>query len=162
MYFVELVLKCIKAGGLDIYRGNHRRHHRRRQQLALMLLSSRGVIYAGQTGLEKFYYRSAALGLRPAASDLYPGVGPRHKEMIPYFRFLCKVQGASYLLRHAADAQWAILINSPGDLCHQAQRYNMLMHTHARATQPSHSERQRTPPGKKTKFLRGPPQGFAN
>lgn len=54
MYFVELVLKCIKAGGLDIYRepSNHRR-----QQLAVMLLSSRGVIYAGQTGLEKFYYR---------------------------------------------------------------------------------------------------------
>jgi hypothetical protein len=107
-----------------------------------MLLSSRGVIYAGQTGLEKFYYRSA-LGLRPAAADLYSGVGPRHKEMIPYFRFLCKVQGASYLLRHAADAQWAILINSPGDLCHQAQRYNMLMHTHARATQPSRNQQER-------------------
>jgi hypothetical protein len=161
MYFVELVLKCIKAGGLDIYRANRRRHHRR-QQLAVMLLSSRGVIYAGQTGLEKFYYRSA-LGLRPAVADLYPGVGPRHKEMIPYFRFLCKVQGASYLLRHAADAQWAILINSPGDLCHQARaaEIHACSCTLTRAP-PISRAGARTPPGEKTKFLRGPPQGFAN
>jgi hypothetical protein len=56
MYFVELVLKCIKAGGLDIYTQSQPP-----PPPTVMLLSSRGVIYAGQTGLEKFYYRAVEL-----------------------------------------------------------------------------------------------------